>query len=120
MIFSLKPLRLPEDSGGFLQASKTSTLSQQLLPQTPRYTRTVSSPSNLQTLETSRVFFLKVFLETSTLGQLFPLKPLGTLGQLEACIAGDGIEQLFPEQFLRIVLGQLQEVDTGGGRGQPL
>lgn len=40
------------------------------------------------------------------------------LGQLEARVHADGIAQLLPENALLAVVGQLEQVEAGGGGGQ--
>ena len=41
------------------------------------------------------------------------------LGELEACIHADGIAQLVAQDALLAVVGQLEQVEAGGGGGQP-
>lgn len=42
------------------------------------------------------------------------------LGQLEARVAGDGVAQLLLQRALLLVVGQFEEVETGGRGGQPV
>uniref|UniRef100_A0A480IJV6 Ubiquitin-protein ligase E3B isoform X1 n=1 Tax=Sus scrofa TaxID=9823 RepID=A0A480IJV6_PIG len=45
-------------------------------------------------------------------------EPRQELGELEARVHADGIAQLLPEDTLLAVVGQLQQVEAGGGSGQ--
>lgn len=40
------------------------------------------------------------------------------LGELEARVHADGVAQLLPEDALLAVVGQLEQVEAGGGGGQ--
>lgn len=40
------------------------------------------------------------------------------LGELEARVHADGVAQLLPEDTLLAVVGQLEQVEAGGGGGQ--
>lgn len=47
-----------------------------------------------------------------------PAFPPGLLGELKARVHADGVAQLLPQDALLAVVGQLQEVEAGGGGGQ--